>query len=164
MATHPTEQTISHREHRSAAAEARTERKLFPPTFPMVRLVDPIVERFGFDVTDPYVEYAWLPVLGPTGTWMLRRLNSWLHDATTRVVVDLSELGRLLGVGAGIERTSPAQRTLTRLVWFGLAEWTGDVLRVRTSVPPLTNRQAVRLTERARRVHTAIIAARDMAG
>ena len=36
----------------------------FPPVVPVTRWVDPLVDRLGFDVFDPYVEVAWLPVIG----------------------------------------------------------------------------------------------------
>lgn len=35
---------------------------------------DPLVEAHGYPVTSNYVETFWLPILGPSATWALRRL------------------------------------------------------------------------------------------
>ena len=35
---------------------------------------DPVVDSVGYDVRSQYVELFWLNVLGPTATWILRRL------------------------------------------------------------------------------------------
>lgn len=135
----------------------------FPPIVPVTRWVDPVVDRVGFDVLDPYVEIAWLPVIGPSATWMLRRLHSWLPDESTRIEVDLSELGLLLGLGHGVTPWSSVQRTMGRLVRFGLAEWSGGVLRVRGSVPPLSGRQLARQPAWVREAHAAMTAGRSVA-
>lgn len=97
----------------------------FPTVVPVTRWLDPSVEKSGFSVVDPYVEVAWLPVVGPSATWMLRRLDAWLPDPESRVDVDLSELGQLLGLGPSMLPGSSVQRTLGRLVRFGLADWSG---------------------------------------
>ena len=131
----------------------------FPPVVPVTRWVDPLVDRIGFDILDPYVEIAWLPVIGPSATWMLRRLHSWLPDDSTRIEVDLSELGLLLGLGHGVTPCSSVQRTMDRLVRFGLAEWSG-VLRVRGSVPPLSDRQLARQPAWVREAHAVMVAGR----
>ena len=36
--------------------------------------IDPVVDDDGFDPRSRYVEVFWLGVLGPTATWLLRRL------------------------------------------------------------------------------------------
>ena len=101
----------------------------FPPVVPVTRWVDPLVDRLGFDVFDPYVEVAWLPVIGPSATWMLRRLHSWLPDDSTRIEVDLSELGLLLGLGHGVTPCSSVNSTLSRSVIMS-----SDVLSLRQSM------------------------------
>ena len=43
-------------------------------TFTPVENPDPRVQRVGFDLTDPYVEQCWGPVVGPSamtsGSWL----------------------------------------------------------------------------------------------
>lgn len=134
----------------------------FPAVVPVTRWVDPVVDRIGFPVLDPYVELAWLPVIGPSATWMLRRFDSWLPDPSLRVEVDLSELGLMLGLGASVTPWSSVQRTMNRLVRFGLAEWSG-VLRVRGTVPPLSSRQLARVSAWVRDAHEALTAGRPAA-
>lgn len=133
-----------------------------PSVVPVTRWVDPVVDRIGFPVLDPYVELVWLPVIGPSATWMLRRLDSWLTDSSSRVEVDLSELGVMLGLGGSVTPWSSVQRTMGRLVRFGLAEWSG-VLRVRGAVPPLSSRQLARVSVWVRDAHVALMAGRSAA-
>lgn len=58
---------------------------------------DPVVEAAGHHVRSVYVETFWLPTLGPSATWVLRRLACWLEAATAPVSV---ELGLGDGIGA----------------------------------------------------------------
>ncbi|HYZ98798.1 MAG TPA: hypothetical protein VE575_08620 [Acidimicrobiales bacterium] len=135
---------------------------VFPPSVVASRLFDPVVERVGFPVLEPYVELVWLPVIGPSATWMLRRLDAWLPPAPGRVMIDVAELGQVLGLGGSVAANATVQRTMGRLVRFGLAEWS-DQLRVRTVVPPLSSRRLARLPARVREAHEALIAVRQAA-
>ena len=61
---------------------------------------DPKVRRFGFDLTDPYVEQCWGAVVGPSGIATLRRLPVlWTHQESAHMPPD--ELARTLGLGPG---------------------------------------------------------------
>ena len=40
----------------------------------VVPWLDPVVDSVGYEVRSQYVELFWLNVLGPTATWILRRL------------------------------------------------------------------------------------------
>lgn len=134
----------------------------FPVVVPVTRWVDPVVDRIGFPVLDPYVEIAWLPVIGPSATWMLRRLDSWLSDESARIEVDLSEFGLMLGLGASVTPGSSVQRTMGRLVRFGMADWSG-VLRVRGTLPPLSGRHLARVPVWVREAHEVLVAGRPAA-
>src|SRR6266446_3083079 len=79
---------------------------------------DPVVERLGHAPRSVYVETYWLPVLGPSATWALRRLTAWLDAEPAGYELSLSELGRELGLGAGTGRHAVVIRTLGRLVAF----------------------------------------------
>src|SRR3546814_17427683 len=56
------------------------------PTFPMSTISvrpwpDPVIDQVGHDPRSPYVEQFWLGILGPTATWLLRRLVSGLAES-----------------------------------------------------------------------------------
>src|SRR5258708_6152061 len=102
---------------------------------------DPVVERFGHAPRSVYVETYWLPVLGPSATWAMRRLTMWLEAQPSGYDGPLVELSRELGLGPGMGRNAILTRTLARLVAFGMATPFGDALAVRRVMPPLTRRQ-----------------------
>ena len=58
-------------------------------------LVDPLVERYGFDARSPYAETYWLGVVGPSAMWALRRLTAWLAAEPDGFELPLGPLGRL---------------------------------------------------------------------
>ena len=56
-----------------------------PPTFPIATLTvrpwpDAVIDAVGHEARSPYVERFWLGVLGPSSTWLLRRLVARLDD------------------------------------------------------------------------------------
>ena len=107
---------------------------------------DEVIDSLGFDPRSVYVEAFWLPVLGPSTTWLLRRLVAGLDDAPEGYELPLSETARSLGLGDRGGRNSPFIRAIARTVQFELATPTGDRgLAVRRKVPPLNRRQLDRL-------------------
>ena len=45
------------------------------PSPPTIRpWIDPVVDEHGHDPRSTYVEQFWLGVIGPTATWIMRRL------------------------------------------------------------------------------------------
>jgi hypothetical protein len=112
---------------------------------PVVPLDDPVVDGLGHTADSGYSETYWLPVIGPTALWALRRLNRWLEGAPRGYPLVLGPLARELGLGNGTGRNSPVVRSLARLVCFGLAEVRGGQLMVRRRVPPLAHRHVRRL-------------------
>jgi hypothetical protein len=135
----------------------------FPFEIVVVAWPDPVIDTIGFPVTHPYVETLWLPVIGPSTTWALRRLGVWAAACPDGVSVPLQELAGSLGIGAGVAPSSPVRRTMRRLVHFGLARWNWR-LSVRTTVPPLSARQLERLSPALQRAHERMVAGRSTAG
>lgn len=90
-----------------------------------------------YDAGDVYVETYWLPILGPSDVLAVRRIALWIEAEADGVNVDLAELGASLGVGTGTGRHTQINRTLTRLIDFGVARITGEHLEVHTTFPPL---------------------------
>lgn len=106
-----------------------------------------------FPVQHRYVELLWLPLIGPSSTWMLRRLGSWALAFPEGTPVVLPELSEALGLGWSSGAGSSIQRTMRRLIRFDLARWTG-VFGVRTSVSPVLDRHLARMS-------TALVCAHD---
>ncbi|MGQ0832701.1 MAG: hypothetical protein ACT4OV_13595 [Microthrixaceae bacterium] len=129
------------------------------PTFPTASLSvrpwpDPVIDEVGHDPRSPYVERFWLGVLGPTATWLLRRLVAGLEDSPSGFDLDLpltaSELGLRYHPGAH----SPFLRTIQRCCRFGATDLVdGETLRVRRKLPPLTRAQIERLPEPLQAAH-----------
>jgi hypothetical protein len=133
---------------------------VFPPVLSVTLWDDPFIDRVGFPVRSPYLELVWLPVVGPSVAWGMRCLHGWATLAPGGAEVALDELAEAIGLpGAGTTKNAPVQRTLGRMVRFGLAEWAGS-LRVRATVPPLPQRLLTRLSPRVQRNHERFVAAR----
>ncbi len=137
----------------------------FGPVITVSAWLDPVVDDLGFDPTSSYVEYLWLPRTGPSATWCYRRLTAGLRPADQPYQLELAFLAQALGLGVGTARNSPIQRTLQRLVTFGLAlQISESELAVRRRAPWLTLASVNRLDPRLRRVHDGLLAARRPVG
>jgi hypothetical protein len=130
-----------------------------PPTFPISSLTvrpwpDPVIDAVGHDPRSPYVERYWLGVLGPTATWLMRRLVAGLEDSPAGFELDLGVAAMELGLGNRSGQHSPFIRSIQRCCRFGAADLTdGETLRVRRKLPPLTRVQVERLPDGLRASH-----------
>lgn len=106
---------------------------------------DAVIDSLGHDPRSHYVETYWLGILGPSTTWLLRRLVAGLEVSPEGFDLDLADTARCLGLGDKGGRNSPFVRALGRLVQFDLAQSQNLVLSVRRKVPPLNRRQVMRL-------------------
>lgn len=114
---------------------------------------DPVIDRVGHDPRSTYVERFWLSVLGPSTTWLLRRVATGLEAEPAGFELPLAETARALGLG-GEGRNSPFVRALARCCQFDVAQPAGaGVLNVRRRLPPLNRRQLVRLPEALQQEH-----------
>lgn len=114
---------------------------------------DTVVERVGFDACGDYVELFWLPVIGPTSTWLLRRLAVMAVLHPDGFLLDLAAVSQSLGLGPNTSSQSSLVRSLQRLSIFGLVRLTDNSVEVRTVVPPLTMKQLARLPEHLQNAH-----------
>ena len=97
----------------------------------------------SFDVRSESVELLWLAVLGPSATWLVRRLWTLAVAFPQGTWIDTAELSISIGLGAG---RGLVTRSLRRLVMFGAAgSEPGDVLRARTRLGPVSDRTLERL-------------------
>jgi hypothetical protein len=106
---------------------------------------DPVVDAVGHDPRSPYVEHFWLGILGPSTTWLLRRVAATFDQCPDGFELDLHETAGALGLSATAGRHSPFARALQRCVQFGLAQPHSRGLAVRRKLPPLSQRQLGRL-------------------
>lgn len=115
---------------------------------------DPVVDPLGFDPRTWYVEHFWLGVIGPTSTWLMRRLVALMDSRPDGFDLDLEEVARSLGLGARAGRHSPFLRAVDRCVTFGLARRDSpDALLVRRRIPPLPRRHLLRLPPAVQQLH-----------
>jgi hypothetical protein len=113
------------------------------------------VDEVGHDPRSSYVETYWLPVLGPSTTWLLRRLAAHLDELPGGVDLDVEELARGLGLGERFGPNAPFARTVKRCVDFQMAEWRYESLAVRRHLPPLARRHLRRLPDSLQNRHAA---------
>lgn len=119
--------------------------------------LDSVIDRLGHDPRSQYVETYWLGILGPSTTWLLRRIVAGFDDQPDGYELDLAETARCLGLGERQSRHSPFARALTRLVQFDAAQMQGDaVLAVRRRLPPLTRRQILHLPASLQASHRSL--------
>lgn len=107
---------------------------------------DEVIDALGHDPRSAYVETFWLGILGPSTTWLLRRLVAGLDYHPDGFELPLAETARALGLGDKGGRNSPFVRAMSRLVQFDMARrYATNSLAVRRRVPPLNRKQVMRL-------------------
>ncbi|MGA2036335.1 MAG: hypothetical protein ABSH04_01980 [Acidimicrobiales bacterium] len=115
---------------------------------------DPVIDTLGHDPRSWYVEHFWLAVIGPTSTWLMRRLAAGLDAEPDGFDLPLYDTARALGLGGRSGRHSPFQRAVTRCITFELARFEGtDILAVRRKVPTLPRRHLLRLPRSLQHMH-----------
>ncbi len=116
--------------------------------------VDPVIDQLGHDPRSAYVERFWLPVLGPSSVWLLRRIADGLDHRPEGFDLDLVDTAQSLGVGMRGGRNAPLLRTIERCCRFGAAKMHGrSSIAVRRRLAPLSRTQTERLPETLRAEH-----------
>ena len=80
------------------AAPLRAAAEPTPTTMRIVALVDPVLDQLGYAATSLYVETYWLSVLGPSTTWLLRRLVAGLEEQPDGYCIDLQDKSHLFRI------------------------------------------------------------------
>jgi hypothetical protein len=129
-----------------------------PPHLPETLAIRPwpdgVIDALGHDPRSSYVEQFWLGILGPSTTWLLRRLATGLEAHPAGFDLPLADTAQALGLGSKGGRHSPFTRALARCCQFEMAEARADgVLAVRRKLPPLNRRQVQRLPEHLQVAH-----------
>ena len=114
---------------------------------------DPVVDSVGYDVRSQYVELFWLNVLGPTATWILRRLVLGFDRYPLGYELDVEETASALGLSYTAGTTNAFMRSLNRCLLFGVSQRTEGGIAVRRKVPQVANRHLMRMPAHLRRAH-----------
>jgi hypothetical protein len=124
------------------------------PTIAVRPWVDEVLDRVGYDPRSPYVERFWLGVVGPSTTWLMRRLAAGFDASPEGFDLPLAETARALGLGDPGGRNSAFFRTLNRMVQFDLARaGAPGELEVLRRLPPLGRRHVARLSPELQEAH-----------
>jgi len=123
------------------------------PTISIRPWVDPVVDQNGYDPRSRYVEIFWLGILGPTATWLTRRLVAGLEKSPDGYELDLTVTAKAMGLSYSSGRSSPFSKALQRCVMFGLAHPIERGLAVRRRVPQVSYRHLQRMPEEVRADH-----------
>ena len=132
-----------------------TSEPVFPTTcFSVETWSDPVIDQLGHDPRSAYVEKFWLPILGPSSVWLLRRIADGLDRHPDGFDLDLIDTAQSLGVGMRGGRNAPLLRTFERCCRFGAARMHGaSSIAVRRRLAPLTRSQTERLPMTLRSEH-----------
>jgi len=114
---------------------------------------DATVESLGFAARSDYVEWFWLPVLGPSATWLLRRIDWGFDEFPQGYLLDAHVTAQALGIAARADAGTIFGRALSRLNGFGITHVASDSLAVRRILPPISQRQIDRLPPHLRHAH-----------
>jgi len=129
------------------------------PTLIVTPWIDPNVERNGHDPRGRYAELFLLPVLGPSSTWLLRRLVDGLDTYPDGYELDLRETAMALGLSLTADRSGPFTRAFHRCMMFGYVQPTPYGAGVRRMISTLLPRQLERLPNHLRQLHEEYVAA-----
>ena len=115
--------------------------------------IDPVVDEHGHDPRSSYVEQFWLGVIGPTATWIMRRLAAGFDAEPSGFTIDLEHTASAMGLSYSKGVNSPFGKALQRCVMFGLAHPLSDGLAVRRRFPPIALRHLRRLPDDIQAAH-----------
>ncbi|MEQ8717581.1 MAG: hypothetical protein RIE08_08200 [Acidimicrobiales bacterium] len=138
-----------------AAVGGATQRGAGHPDIVRVEAwLDPIVDELGVHPRSAYVEAFWLPVIGPSCTWLIRRVTTGLDAHPDGYEMRLDHCAAELGIGGSRSKNATFARTVDRCAQFGLMRRDGrSGLQVRRRLPPLNRGHVRRLPERLIGLH-----------
>lgn len=114
---------------------------------------DPVVDRRGHDPRSVYVEQFWLSVLGPTATWLLRRLVAGFDHQPDGYELDVAGTARALGLSVSKGTASPFAKAVQRCVMFGVVQRLSEAWVVRRRLPLISQRHLLRLPSELQSAH-----------
>jgi hypothetical protein len=128
------------------------------------------VRGSGITPIDPYLEWCWLPVVGPSTVALVRHVAE-LTATSGEARIPMADLGRLLGLGRAVDpsaRNNKLVRTIVRAEQFGLGFTTlgvpdGATFGIHDHVALVPARLLDRLPEVAWQRHVAAVEAANQA-
>ncbi len=117
---------------------------------------DPVIDRLGLDPRSAYVETYWLGTLGPSTTWLLRRLAHGLESDARRLRARPAEpapASSASATKAAGTRRSPDRSAGSCSSRSRAGNRADRTLEVRRRVPPLNRRQVMHLPDELRNRH-----------
>lgn len=123
------------------------------PSVTVVPWRDATVESLGFPVRSDYVEWFWLPVLGPSATWLLRRIDFGFEEFPDGYTLDARATAQALGIAARDDTGTIFARALSRLQSFGVAHGGNESFAVRRVLPAVAQRHLNRMPGHLRDAH-----------
>lgn len=139
-------------------------RPKLPFTLPMdhlriVRWDDPVLDAVGHDPRSSYVERFWLALLGPSTTFLIRRITAELEVHPDGFDLPLEETAHAIGLGIRGGMSGPFFRALARTGQFHITKATGpSELAARTRLQTLTHHQVSRLPPALQAEHAEWVA------
>ena len=128
-------------------------------TIRIVRWDDPVLDSLGHDPRSAYVERYWLALLGPSTTFLIRRIAAALEDQPDGFDLHLEDTARAIGLGLRGGMSGPFYRALSRTGQFHITKPAGaGALAARTMLQTLTHHQVERLPGPLRDSHAQWLA------
>jgi hypothetical protein len=128
---------------------------LTQPAIVVVPWVDPVVDAAGASLFSRYVELYWLPVLGPSALWILRRVVMGFETYPEGYELDCAATANDIGLSFSQSPNNSFTRSLQRCLYFGALQPHQGGLAVRCYLPAVSKRHLQRLSPALREVHEA---------
>ena len=122
-------------------------------------ITDPSQDGDHFDPRSEYAETFWLPVLGPSTMWLMRKMADRFDLEPDGFEIDLLETSHSLGITGNGGRNNAFHRALNRAVSFHMGRTIDQTtIAIRRFMPPLHHGQIKRLPVRLQNRHEVVIA------
>ena len=120
---------------------------------------NPSEDSDHFDPRSEYAETFWLPVLGPSTMWFMRKMADRFDHEPDGFEIDLLETSHSLGITGSGGRNNPFYRALNRAVSFHMGRTVdATTIAIRRVMPQLHQGQINRLPPRLQGQHAAVVA------
>lgn len=112
----------------------------------------------SFDPRSHYAETFWLPILGPSTMWLLRKMAERFDTEPDGFTLDVADMSYALGIRSKGGRNNSFHRSVDRIVRFKMGHTVDDrTIAVLRQVPPLHDGHIRRLPPRLANLHDETI-------
>lgn len=125
-----------------------------PEVIRLTKWTEPLTDYLGFELGTQYAEYFWLPILGPSVMWLLRRTDQILKVEPGGATISVAYLAAILGLGSTKGGSSLIERSIRRSLYFSVAKRIDDdTIAFKTKLAPLSPKQLERLPQTLQEAH-----------